>query len=56
MQLSNQNLKAASSGKKVLVLGDTNINHTNPYHKKAKEAREFLSDLEAASHHGSNLD
>ena len=47
-QLSNQILKAASTGKKVLVLGDINIDHTNPSHKKAKEAGGLLSDLEAA--------
>ena len=48
-QLSNQILRAASTGKKVLVLGDLNIDHTNPYHKKAKEAHDLLSDLEAAN-------
>ena len=49
VQLSNQILKAASTGKKVLVLGDINIDHTNPSHKKAKEAKGLLSDLKAAS-------
>ena len=49
LQLSNQILKAASSGKKVLVLGDVNIDHTNPNHKKAKEAKDLLSDMEAAN-------
>ena len=44
-QLSSQVLKAASSGKKVLLLGDTNIDHTNPKHKKTKEAKDLLSDF-----------
>ena len=48
-QLSNQILKAANTGKKVLLLGDTNIDHNNPRHKKAKEAEALLSDLEAAN-------
>ena len=41
-QLPNQIPKAANMGKKVLVLGDVNIDHTNPYHKKAKEARRIM--------------
>ena len=41
IQLSNQILKAASTGKKVLVLGDINVDHTNPNHKKAKEAKDL---------------
>ena len=41
LQLSNQILKAASTGKKVLVLGDINVDHTNPNHKKAKEAKDL---------------
>ena len=49
VQLSNQILKAASTGRKVLVLGDINVDHTNPNHKKAKEAKNLLSDLEAAN-------
>ena len=48
-QLSNQILKAASTGKKVLLLGDTNIDHNNPKHKKANEAEALLSDIEAAN-------
>ena len=32
LQLSKQIIKAASTGKKVLVLGDINIDHTNPNH------------------------
>ena len=48
-QLSNQILKAASTGKKVLVLGDNNIDHSNPNHKKSKEAKDLLSHLEAAN-------
>ena len=36
-QLSSQILKAASTGKKVLVLGDINIDHTNPSHNKTKD-------------------
>ena len=31
------------------MLCDINIDHTNPGHKKAKEAKGLLSDLEAAS-------
>ena len=46
-QLSNQIMKAASTGKKVLLLGDTNIDHNNPKHKKASVAEALLSDLEA---------
>ena len=42
-------MKAASTGKKVLLLGDTNIDHNNPKHKKASEAEALLSDLEAAN-------
>ena len=49
VQLSNQIMKAASTGKKVLLLGDTNIDHNNPKHKKASEAEALLSDLEAAN-------
>ena len=49
IQLSNQIMKAASTGKKVLLLGDTNIDHNNPKHKKASEAEALLSDLEAAN-------
>ena len=48
-QLSNQIMKAANSGKKVLVLGDINVDHTNPYHKKSKEAKDLLSNIEAAN-------
>ena len=48
-QLSNQILRAANTGKRVLVLGDLNVDHTNPYHNKAKEAQDLLSDLEAAN-------
>ena len=31
------------------MLGDTNIDHNNPKHKKANEAEALLSDLEAAN-------
>ena len=48
-QLSHQVLKAASTGKKVLLLGDINVDHLNPNHKKAKEAKDLLSNFEAAS-------
>ena len=48
-QLSNQILKAASTGMKVLLLDDTNIDHNNPKHKKANEAEALLSDLEAVN-------
>ena len=48
-QLSNQILKAASTGKIVLLLGDTNIDHTNHSHKKANETEALLSDLEAVN-------
>ena len=32
-----------------MVLGDMNVDHKNPNHKKAKEANELLNDFEAAS-------
>ena len=49
IQFSNQIIKAASTGKIVLVLGDVNVDHTNPNHKKGKEANDLLSDLEGAN-------
>ena len=36
-------MKAANTGKKVLVIGDINIDRTNPYHKKSKEAKDLLA-------------
>ena len=45
-QIHNQILKAANTGKSVLLLGDTNIDHTNPAHKK-NEAKDLLTILEA---------
>ena len=47
-QMSNQILKAASTGKKVLVLRNINVDHTNPYHK-SEETEDLLSHIEAAS-------
>ena len=40
-QLSDQVLKASSCDKSILVLGDVNIDHTNPNHKKTKKQRSF---------------
>ena len=48
-QLTNQVLKAARTGKKVLVLGDMNVDHTNHKHKKFREGGYFLNTLEAAN-------
>ena len=33
----------------VLVLGDINIDHNNPEHKLAKEAKDLLAIVEAAN-------
>ena len=46
-QLNNQILKAAQSGKPVLLMGDTNMDHTNPYHRRRNEAKDLLSVIEA---------
>ena len=48
-QLENQIFYATQTGKNVLVLGDTNMDHNNPSHKMYKEAANFLSVLEVAS-------
>ena len=45
LQLKNQILLASQTGKNVLVLGDTNMDHNNPSHKMYKEATDFLSVL-----------
>ena len=49
IQLNNQILKAAQSGKSILLMGDTNMDHTNPNHKRKHEAKELLSIIEAAN-------
>jgi hypothetical protein len=48
-QLTNQILKAAQTGKAVLVLGDLNLDHSNPIHKKQKEANDLLCTIDAAT-------
>ena len=48
-QLINQTLKAAQTGKSVLLLGDLNLDHHNPNHKKNNEAADLLSAIESAS-------
>ena len=48
-QLNNQILKGAQSGKGVLLMGDTNMDHTNPNHRWKNEAKDLLSTIEAAS-------
>ena len=47
--LSDQVLKASSYARSVLVMRDMNIDQTNPYHKKAKEAKDLLSIFEASN-------
>ena len=49
LQLQQQFLGAAQSNKTVLVLGDINIDHNNPEHKLAKEAKDLLAIVEAAN-------
>jgi hypothetical protein len=49
LQLQQQFLGAAQSNKTVLVLGDINIDHNNPDHKLAKEAKDLLAIVEAAN-------
>ena len=48
-QLINQTLKAAQTGKSVLLLGDLNLDHQNPNHKKKTEAADLLSAIESAN-------
>ena len=48
-QLSSQILRAASTGLDVIVIGDTNLDHMNPNHRRALEASQFLKYIEAAS-------
>ena len=48
-QLSNQVLKAVHTGKTVILLGDVNLDHSNPDHKKKNEASELLSVINAAN-------
>ena len=52
-QLATQVLWAASTGLKVLLIGDTNMDHTNLSHRRAFEAEEFLQYIEACNmrHH-----
>ena len=49
LQLQQQFLGAAQSNKTVLVLGDINVDHNNPNHKLAKEAKDLLAVVEAAN-------
>ena len=48
-QLTNQILKAAQTGKAVLLLGDLNLDHSNPDHKKKNEANDLMCAIEAAT-------
>ena len=48
-QLINQVLKASQTGKAVLLLGDLNLDHLNPNHKKKIEAADLLSAIESAN-------
>jgi hypothetical protein len=48
-QLTNQILKAAQTGKAILLLGDLNLDHSNPDHKKKNEANDLLCAIEAAT-------
>ena len=52
-QLASQVLRAAHTGLKVLIIGDTNMDHTNSSHRCAFEAEEFLQYIEAGGmkHH-----
>ena len=49
VQLTNQVLKAVQTGKAVLLLGDLNLDHTNPDHKKKNEANNLLCAIDAAT-------
>ena len=49
LQLQQQFLGAAQLNKTVLVLGDINVDHNNPEHKLAKEAKDLLAIVEAAN-------
>ena len=48
-QLTNQILKAAQTGKAVLLLGDLNLDHSNPDHKKKNEANDLMCAIEAST-------
>ena len=48
-QLTAQVLRAASTGLQILLIGDTNPDHTNPNHRRAVEANEFLQFIETAN-------
>ena len=48
-QLTNQVLKSAQTGKAVLLLGDLNLDHSNPDHKKKNEANDLLCAIDAAT-------
>lgn len=47
-QLSAQILRASSTGLTILIIGDTNLDHSNPSHRRAFEAQEFLQYIDAA--------
>ena len=49
VQLNSQILKAARSGMGVLLMGDTNMDHSNPNHRRKNEAKELLSIIEATN-------
>ena len=48
-QLKAQILRAASTGLKVILIGDINLDHMNSSHRRAFEATELLKFIEAAN-------
>ena len=48
-QLTSQILRAVSTGLKILLIGDTNLDHFNPNHRRALEASIFLQFIEMAN-------
>ena len=50
-QLTSQILRAVSTGLKILLIGDTNLDHFNPNHRRAMEANIFLQFLKLGNPH-----
>lgn len=48
-QLTSQILRAVSTGLKILLIGDTNLDHCNPNHRRAVEASIFMQFIDMAS-------
>ena len=48
-QLTSQILRAVSTGLKMLLIGDTNLDHCNPNHRRAVEASIFMKFIDMAS-------